>query len=207
MSRTARVGVRVAEAAAWSLGVLLLLAYFALRAHHAAEARREIRRFDRARTLTISAPDQSLWAPERVRAWRESAARGAVPLAVLKIPRIRVEAPLLEGTSDAVLDRGVGHIEGTAPPGADGNVGIAGHRDGFFRRLGDLAPGDAIELETLDGRGAYVVDRILLLSPDDAWVLDPTRSAELTLVTCYPFYYTGSAPRRYVVKAHRAAAR
>ena len=203
-----RPGLRLAEKAAWIAGALLLVAYFGIRLQHAATARSEVRRFERQRaivqgqrTLAVAAPDQSLWAPERVRAWRESAAKGEAPLAVLRIPKIAVEAPLLEGTSDAALDYGVGHIEDTAAPGTAGNVGIAGHRDGFFRRLGDLAPGDAIELETLSGRQEFAVDKTWLLTPDDVWVLDPSTSSELTLVTCYPFYYNGAAPKRYIVRA------
>ena len=199
-------GLRLAEKIAWIAGAILLVSYGAIRLRHAAGARAEVRRFERQRTLAVAAPDQSLWAPERVRAWRESAAKRETPLAVLRIPKIALEAPLLEGTSDAALDYGVGHIEDTAPPGTAGNVGIAGHRDGFFRRLGDLAPGDAIELETLAGREEFSVSKIWLLSPDDVWVLDSSSSPELTLVTCYPFYYTGSAPKRYVVRASRRSA-
>src|SRR6185503_18622734 len=101
------------------------------------------------------------------------------------------------------LDRGVGHIEHTAAPRSDGNSGIAGHRDGFFRGLKDIGSGDAIELETLGEREVYRVDRMWIVDPTDVSVLDPTPTPSLTLVTCYPFYFVGSAPQRYIVRAVR----
>jgi LPXTG-site transpeptidase (sortase) family protein len=86
-------------------------------------------------------------------------------------------------------------------PGTEGNVGIAGHRDGFFRALKDIAEGDAIELQTLGGRETYRVERTWIVEPEDVSVLDPTPSRSLTLVTCYPFYFVGSAPQRFIVRA------
>jgi len=108
---------------------------------------------------------------------------------------------VLPGTDDGTLDRAVGHIEGTAKPGTDGNAGIAGHRDGFFRGLKDISPGDVIELDTLQGNDSYRVERVWVVDPEDVSVLDPTSTRALTLVTCYPFYYVGSAPRRFIVRA------
>jgi len=110
---------------------------------------------------------------------------------------------VLPGTDDRILDRALGHVEGTAPPGTDGNSGIAGHRDGFFRGLKDIVPGDAIELDTLDGKESYRVERTWVVDPEDVSVLDPTSTRALTLVTCYPFYFVGSAPRRFIVRAVR----
>ena len=92
-------------------------------------------------------------------------------------------------------------IEGTAIPGAEGNAGIAGHRDGFFRGLKDIGPGDVIELDTLKGNESYRVERVWIVDPEDVSVLDPTSTRALTLVTCYPFYYVGSAPQRFIVRA------
>ena len=89
-------------------------------------------------------------------------------------------------------------------PGADGNTGIAGHRDGFFRGLKDIEPDDAIELETVRGREVYRVERTWVVDPEDVSVLDPTPARSLTLVTCYPFYHVGPAPQRYIVRAARA---
>lgn len=153
------------------------------------------------RRLSWGTPDQSLWSPVRVRAWEA----GPQPstghaLAVLRIPHIHLEVPVFEGTDDATLDLGLGHVEGTAGLDAPGNVALAGHRDGFFRGLKDVGAGDEIDMETQVGMRRYVVKDIVIVKPDDVWVLDDN-SAALTLVTCYPFYYTGSAPQRYIVRA------
>ena len=132
-------------------------------------------------------------------------APGPQPIAVLRIPKIHLEVPVLPGTDDFVLNRAVGHIEDTALPGTDGNSGIAGHRDGFFRGLKDIGTGDAIELETLRGKKeVYRVERIWVVDPEDVSVIDPTPTRSLTLVTCYPFYHVGPAPQRYIVRAVRA---
>ena len=125
----------------------------------------------------------------------------AMPLAVLRIPKLRLEVPVLPGTDDRTLDRAVGHIEHTALPGTEGNAGIAGHRDGFFRGLKDIAAGDVIELETASGKETYHVERTWVVDPDTVSVLDPTPTRALTLVTCYPFYFVGAAPRRFIVRA------
>jgi sortase A len=146
-----------------------------------------------------------LWDPERISAWRHASREPAPPpLAVLRIPKIRLEVPVLRGTDEFTLNRAVGHIDDTALPGTDGNSGIAGHRDGFFRGLKDVAPGDAIELETLRGKEVYRVEWTWVVYPEDVSVLDPTPTRSLTLVTCYPFYHVGPAPQRYIVRAVRA---
>jgi sortase A len=122
-------------------------------------------------------------------------------LAVLRIPALHLEVPVLEGTDEVTLNRGVGRIASTAPPGQRGNIGIAGHRDGFFRRLKDVRTGDAIELASMSGTDIYVVDRIGVISPNDVAVLQPRTKDSVTLVTCYPFYFVGPAPRRFIVQA------
>ena len=99
------------------------------------------------------------------------------------------------------LNRGVGRIAGTANPGESGNIGIAGHRDGFFRGLKDVGPGDKIEMVTQSRVETYVVDHVVIVDPSDVSVLEPRPQPSLTLVTCYPFYYLGSAPKRYIVQA------
>ena len=125
----------------------------------------------------------------------------AHPLAVLRIPKLRLEVAVLPGTDDRTLDRAVGHIEGTAQPGTDGNMGIAGHRDGFFRVLKDIAAGDVLELALRSGVRRFRVERISIVGPDDAEVIAPTARSLVTLVTCYPFYFVGSAPQRFIVLA------
>ena len=149
-------------------------------------------------------PDQALWSPQRIAAWQKAADEPfPAPLAVLRIPKIRLEVAVLPGTDDRTLDRGAGHIEDTALPGAPGNSGIAGHRDGFFRGLKDIGPGDVIELDTLAGQQIFRVERTWVVDPEDVSVLDPTPASSLTLVTCYPFYFIGSAPQRFIVRAVR----
>ena len=119
----------------------------------------------------------------------------------LEIPTLGVSTIVREGEDARTLQLAVGHIAGTALPGAAGNMGLAGHRDTFFRRLREIDPGDVIRLVAVDGTYTYVVDSTQIVDPDDLWVLDPTPEPSLTLVTCYPFTYLGSAPERFIVRA------
>lgn len=147
-------------------------------------------------------PDMSLWSVDRISAFRESLGlKFDPPLAVLRIPRCDLEVPVLRGANDASLNRGLGWIEGTTLPGKSGNVAIAGHRDGFFRILKDLSEGDVIELVTDDVAVEYVVASTEIIDPGNVSVLAATDHPVLTLVTCYPFYYVGPAPQRFIVKA------
>ena len=151
-----------------------------------------------------SQPSFILWSEKRIKGFQDSLNQShSAPLAVLRIPRFHLEAPLLEGTDDVTLNRGVGRIEGTAHPGEDGNMGIAGHRDSFFRVLKDIKVGDRVDLEGLERSDTYVVDQVEIVDPSDVSVLRPRSKPSLTLVTCYPFYFIGSAPRRYIVHALR----
>ena len=170
----------------------------------ATSTRHDLQRFAALRSAApqIGTPDQSLWSPNRIDAWRKAKNDPApVPLAVFRIRKIRLEVPVLPGTDDWTLDRAIGHIDGTAKPGTDGNSGIAGHRDGFFRGLKDITPGDVIELDTIQGSESYRVERTWVVDPEDVSVLAPTSTRALTLVTCYPFYFVGSAPQRFIVRA------
>jgi sortase A len=120
----------------------------------------------------------------------------------LTIPRLGVSAIVLEGVDKKTLRRGAGHIPATAlPEEEEGNVGIAAHRDSHFRGLKDIREDDTIELTTLDGTFRYQVEWTKIVKPADVSVLEPTDEPALTLVTCYPFYYVGSAPERFIVRA------
>jgi sortase A len=123
------------------------------------------------------------------------------PLAILRMRSRNIQAPVFEGTDDVTLNRGVGWIPGTARPGEGGNVAIAGHRDSFFYGLKDAAPGDIIELCSPTRTDGYAVDRTEIVDPDAVRVLQPGSASSLTLVTCYPFHFVGSAPKRFVVHA------
>ena len=205
-SRT-RLPPRVIERLSWSLGIAAIGLWMAVTVSGTIGARREVARFSALQAAAVveaAAPDQSLWSPERVKAWRETQAqKSPSPLALLRIPRIGLEVAVLEGTDDWTLNRAVGHIEDTARPGAAGNSGIAGHRDGFFRGLKDIRSGDGIEIETVSSVERYRVERTWIVDPEDVSVLDPTASPSITLVTCYPFYFVGSAPQRFIVRAVR----
>lgn len=147
-------------------------------------------------------PDFTLWGPQRIRDYETSLAKPSdQPEAILRIEKIHLVVPVLSGTDDLTLNRGVGRIIGTAHVGTSGNLGIAGHRDGFFRGLKDLNVGDTVQLETQGGAQVYAIDWIKIVTPDDVSVLKSTGVPSLTLVTCYPFYFIGSAPQRYIVHA------
>jgi len=120
----------------------------------------------------------------------------------MEISRLGMSIVILEGTSSRTLRLGVGHIAGTAFPGEPGNIGIAGHRDSYFRALKDIRSGDEISIQTATGLSRYQVDRVQMLEPSDIAVLAPTAIPGITLVTCYPFYFVGPAPQRFVVHAH-----
>ena len=119
----------------------------------------------------------------------------------IEIPRLGVSAVIRAGSDARTLRLAVGYIPGTGLPGERGNFGLAGHRDTFFRKLRDINPDDEIRIVTSDGVFHYYVQRTSIVMPKDVWVLDPTSYPALTLVTCYPFNYIGSAPKRFIVRA------
>jgi sortase A len=202
--------LRWLEHLAWTAGILLLGAWALGSLDSVAGRRLEMQRFmapSAAMRLRTGLPDTSLWDAKRIEAWRETFSQDApLPLAVLRIPRIGLEVPVLEGIDAWTLNRAVGHIAGTALPGEEGNTGIAGHRDGFFRGLKDVAIGDTLELETLTGSTAYRIEQTWVVDPPEVWVLEPTPTRAITLVTCYPFYFIGPAPHRFIVRAVPAPA-
>ena len=119
----------------------------------------------------------------------------------LEIPRLEMSVMVMEGDDDATLENAAGHLTGTALPGEAGNVVFAGHRDTFFRPLRNLRQNDEIRLTSLQGTFTYRVVQLEVVGPDDVSVLAPTDHGMLTLVTCYPFWYVGAAPKRFIVRA------
>jgi sortase A len=121
----------------------------------------------------------------------------------IDIPRVHISAMVAEGTSSRVLRLAAGHVPGTALPGEPGNVVLAAHRDTFFRRLGELKSGDIIRLTVPGEQYVYRVSFADIVGPNETWVLEPSSDQSLTLVTCYPFYFVGPAPKRFVIRARR----
>jgi len=140
---------------------------------------------------------------ENTRALRPpaSAARGLIGR--LEIPRLGLSVVFVEGDDPKTLRRAVGHIPGTPLPGDPGNIALTGHRDTFFRPLRKIRPNDIIVVTTLQGEYRYRVVSTKIVDPDNVSVLDPSDHQILTLVTCYPFYFVGSAPDRFIVRAER----
>jgi sortase A len=212
------MGIRASQCLAHLLlaaGIVLLAASGLALVDRSLSSRLSLQAFDSARAVEPAGRDAraerlradddvdfSLWSEKRVREYKTSlSVEKRLPLAVLSISKLRIRVPVFEGTSDLTLNRGVGWITGTARPGETGNIGIAGHRDGFFRSLRDIVVGDTVELTTLQETGRYVVDEIEIVTPERVEVLQPRGSPSLTLVTCYPFYFVGDAPQRFIVHA------
>jgi sortase A len=125
------------------------------------------------------------------------------PLGRVEISAVGLTVMVLEGTDEGTLRRAVGHIRGTPLPGQRGNVALAGHRDTFFRGLRKIRVNDEITLTTLSGSYRYRVDSTKVVKPEETEVLEDDGDDILTLVTCYPFNFVGSAPSRFIVRAHR----
>jgi sortase A len=204
-----------------AVGLLLLAVWGGARFHGAVSSKTAIAEFEAARAenladstspsldRTLSSPvDFRLWSPKRIAAYKVSLAEKTdLPLAILRIPKINLEVPVFNDTDDLTLDRGVGRILGTARVGEPGNLGIAGHRDGFFRGLQSIAQGDVVELVQPRHTDKYVVEDIRIVAPEDTSVLNPKEVPAVTLVTCFPFYFVGHAPKRYIVTALLEGAR
>lgn len=161
-------------------------------------------RFDKSLAESIAAAAPTAPAGHDGEAFRSSVRNGAV-IGRIDISRIGVSVMVVEGVASRNLKLGAGHIPGTALPGEPGNVGIAAHRDTFFRKLREIRSADTITLTTLAGSYRYAVESADVVAPTDVQALAPSREPSLTLVTCYPFYYVGSAPKRFIVRAHALA--
>jgi sortase A len=217
-SQRPRRFARYLEAGLLAIGLTLLAVFLAFRIYGSLASRAAVEQFaalsgqgTEGSGIRVQPAAQSvdfgLWSEKRVEAYKQSlAAQFDTPIALLTIRKLSLQVPVFEGTEEPVLNRGVGRISGTGKPGAAGNIGIAGHRDGFFRCLKDIQIGDRIELATPSQKYAYDVDAIEIVIPEDVSVLLPRSRPALTLVTCYPFYFIGSAPKRFIVHASIAEA-
>jgi sortase A len=208
------VWLRRLEVVLLAAGLVLVAVFVAEQVQSRISARLAVKKFETEQAVSLrdveefsilqarGDVDLSLWSDGRIKDYLESLeAEPDTPQAVLRIPKLHLEVPIYEGSDERTLNRGLGRIIGTAKWGELGNTGIAGHRDGFFRGLKDIGPGDTLELRLPRRTDQYTVTSIMLTSPDDFSVLQPSSAASLTLVTCYPFYFVGSAPRRYIVHA------
>lgn len=119
----------------------------------------------------------------------------------LEVPRVGISVMVLHGIDENTLIVGAGHVPGTPLPGAEGNVAIAAHRDTFFRKLEGILPGDSIQVATVRRTYEYVVDSTEIVDPENTQVMESRARPELTLITCYPFYFVGAAPKRFIVHA------
>ena len=197
-----RVGLGIAAKLSFGLGALCAALFVLAQTDSTVATASALNAFSELQRAALArTPDQSMWSSQRQAGYRESLAEtfGAPP-GVLEIPSLKLTVPIFVGTSELQLNRGVGWIEGTAMPGDEGNVGLAGHRDGYFRGLKDLKVGDTIEVESIGRTLRYRVTQLKIVEPTDVSVLDPTDEPSVTLVTCYPFYYVGNAPQRYIVR-------
>ena len=210
------------ETLSWTVGIFCLTVWSAFSAHHEIVADKAITQFeqelvkrkplpDSEQKLTptdeslelLDKPDTSFWAPSRLGhylgAMKEDL--GKSPEAIMTISSVGLKAPVFDGIDEWSLNAGVGLIPGTAELDAIGNLGVAGHRDGYFRVLKDVEIGDQISVQTYKGTHHYSITNYWIVDPEDVGVLNPTESAALTLVTCYPFYFVGNAPKRFIVRA------
>lgn len=185
------------ERAAWVVGVLLLSTYGGMRLWAEESRANAVEQFKLA---SLPAADQRLWSDQRIAAYALAQKAGDAPQALLRIPKLTLEVPVYGDDSDVNLDRGAGHIPGTAELVKAGNIGIAAHRDGFFRKLKDVQLGMDIFLEHGGKTLRYEIVEISIVTPEEAAVLAPTAHPSVTLVTCYPFYFVGSAPQRFIVR-------
>ena len=198
------------------MGVVLLTAFVLLRGWGDYQSWSDISAFEQAvasestpvaqsadsgATRYSPEPDYALWSSKRINDYHAgNAQRDDPPLAIMSIAKLDLKVPVYNGTDEINLNRGAGRIKGTARIDSAGNLGIAGHRDGFFRVLKDIEIGDSIDMLTHQGKSEFVVSSITIVDPTDVSVLAATDNSTITLVTCYPFYFVGHAPKRYIVK-------
>ena len=213
MSKNKRKPIyRILELGFLTTGAIMLTSFLLIRGWGDYQSWSDIRAFEQAvasdvvvatakNTDYAPEPDYSLWSSKRISDYHEgNELRNEPPLAILSISSLDLKVPVYNGTDEVNLNRGAGRIKGTARIDTPGNLGVAGHRDGFFRGLKDIQLGDSIDMLTHQGNSEFVVSSITIVDPSDVSVLAPTDDSTITLVTCYPFYFVGHAPKRYIVK-------
>lgn len=156
----------------------------------------EARRFQGKQTAAFEQAARAQVAPSKK-------VRAGGLVGMLDVPRLQLTTPVIEGDDDRTLKRAVGHLPDTPMPWERGNSAVAGHRDGLFRPLKDVKIGDEIRFRTTRDEFRYRVTKTSIVRPDDVSVLQAKSASSLTLITCYPFHYVGSAPKRFVVQAER----
>ena len=197
--RRPHAGLRWLERLLLVIGVVCLGYYGYVSAESALYQAQETRELD---AILASVPERPVTTAVAPAVRRVPPAPGSA-IGRVEISRLGVDAVVRAGSDARTLRLAVGHIPGTALPGEPGNIGFAAHRDTFFRRLGSIRAGDEITVVTPEGTFRYEVEGTRVVEPKDVWVLDPTEHPSLTLVTCYPFSYIGSAPQRFIVRARQ----
>lgn len=217
--------LRIMEILCWVSGALLFALYFGLRFDGEIERQQAIAEFKAAAlsvprtrvspvpekhsnepvSLTYAAPDKTDWSKSRIQRFRSAnsdrAQKTGLPVAILEIPRIGLEVPVYTIPSERNLNRGAALVAGTAAPDTVGNTAIAAHRDGYFRALEHITLGDILTVRTLSENRRYKVVWTRVVKPTDVSVLRQIKVPSVTLITCYPFYFVGSAPSRFIVRA------
>jgi sortase A len=181
-------------------GLVCLLTYAAVSIHSAWYQRRA--KAELTREITTESP--TMVRETRARSARPAPLAGGAVIGRVDVPRLKLSAAIAEGDDDATLRKAVGHLSDTSLPWEEtGNAAFAAHRDGLFRPLRDIRLNDEVNVVTPRGEFHYVVRKTEVVEPDDVWVLAPTDSPTITLITCYPFSFIGHAPKRFVVHAAR----
>ncbi len=203
--------LRVTEIGAWCLGIVCAstLSYHWVEAHRMEVAaagihstRPELQAHGRLVRSTWSLPTPPAPIPPSPTSKMRPLNNSDELLGRLDIPALKLTTPIVESTDDHSLMVGAGHVQGTALPGGLGNFVIAAHRDTYFRPLGSVHAGMRMEVVTSNATYTYVVDSTEIVAPEDVDVLDMGDVPQMTLITCYPFHYIGSAPKRFIVRAH-----
>lgn len=195
--------MKILELMLWLCGAVLIVSYAGMQVRGEVLRIRGVASFEQEQQMsgTIDRVTTTAQDPETTQEEPRARPPADSVIGIVRLPSTNVEVPVRYGTGANVLSAGAGVVEGTAMPGDRGNVAIAAHRDSFFRGLEQLAVGDVIELETLNRRLAYRVVDLSVVNPTDVQVLADTGDDVLTLITCYPFRFVGSAPQRFIVRA------